>query len=367
MNGRLFSLKRLWYKPVMHLNKRLPRALVPAFLALLLASCSRASSRDPISRTEMNLLGTVCTITVYGGKPSDLEDAFTRIRDIDDRMTVTRADSEVVRVNEAAGVGSAKVSADTYSVIKQGIAFSLLGDGVFDITVGPLVKLWGIGTEDARVPGTAEISRALSRMDYRAVHLMDAGSEVFLAKPGMALDLGAIAKGYAADEAARLLESRGVSAALVNLGGNIVAAGRKPDGSPWRIGIQDPEKPRGDSIGYIETAPVSVVTSGIYERYFVSDGVRYHHIFNTRTGFPVQNGLLSVSIVTGSSMIADGYSTLAFSLGLERGRAIVERSPQDVGAAVGAIFITENRDVYVTPGLRAGFRLTDKTFSLKGW
>ncbi len=351
----------------MHSTNRLPRALLPAVLALLLACCNRAPSADPLSKTELNLLGTVCTITIFGGKTPDLDDAFARVREIDDRMSVTRADSEVSRVNNAAGVGSVKVSADTYSVIKQGIAFSLLGNGVFDITVGPLVKLWGIGTENARIPEAAEIGSALSRMDYRAVHLSDTGSEVFLAKSGMALDLGAVAKGYAADEAARLLKARGVSASLVNLGGNIVAAGRKPDGSPWRIGIQDPEKPRGDSIGYIETAPVSVVTSGVYERYFVSNGVRYHHIFDTRTGYPVRNGLLSVSIVTGSSMIADGYSTLVFSLGLEKGRATVERSLQDVGAVVGAIFITENRDVYVTPGLRAGFRLTDKSFSLKGW
>jgi thiamine biosynthesis lipoprotein len=351
----------------MHSTKRLPRALVPAVLALLLTCCSRASSGDPLSKTELNLLGTVCTITVYGGKPSDLEDAFARIRDIDDRMTVSRGDSEVIRVNTAAGIRSVTVSADTYSVIKQGIAFSVLGNGVFDITVGPLVKLWGIGTEGARVPAAAEIRDALSRLDYRAVHLKDAGPEVFLAKPGMGLDLGAIAKGYAADEAARLLKARGVPAALINLGGNIVAGGRKPDGSPWRIGIQDPEKPRGDSIGYIETAPVSVVTSGIYERYFVSDGIRYHHLFDTRTGYPVQNGLLSVTIVTGSSMIADGYSTLAFALGPEKGRAILEHSPDDVGAVVGAVFITENRDVYVTPGLRSVFHLTDKAFSLKGW
>jgi thiamine biosynthesis lipoprotein len=351
----------------MHSSKRLLCVLSTAVLALLLACCSRASTGDPLSKTELNLLGTVCTITEFGGKPADLEAAFARIRDIDDRMTVTRAGSEVIRVNEAAGVRSVAVSVDTYSVIKQGIAFSGLADGVFDITVGPLVKLWGIGTEEARVPGAAEIKSALSRLDYRAVLLLEAGREVFLTKPGMELDLGAIAKGYAADEAARLLQTRGVSAALVNLGGNIVAAGRKPDGSPWRIGIQDPEKPRGDSIGYVETAPVSVVTSGIYERYFVSDGVRYHHIFNTRNGYPVRNGLLSVSIVTGSSMIADGYSTLAFSLGLEKGREIIGRSPEDTGAVVDAIFITENRDVYVTPGLRSAFHLTDRSFSLKGW
>jgi thiamine biosynthesis lipoprotein len=334
-----------------------------SLICILAVCCGGEKNGDTLSKTEMNLLGTVCTITVYGGRNADLDEAYARIREIESRMSLTRADSEIALINKAAGVQSIAVSDDTYSVIKQGIAFSSMGNGAFDISVQPLTALWGIGTQNARVPSSKEVLEALSRLNYRAVRLSDTGRTVFLTTPGMGLDLGALAKGYSADEAARVLKSRGVGAALINLGGNILTVGRKPDGTKWRIGVQNPEKPRGDAVGYVEIEPMSVVTSGVYERYFESNGVRYHHIFDTRTGYPVHNGLLAVTIVTQSSMIADGYSTLAFALGLKKGREIVEKSPDDVEA----VFITEARDIYVTPGLRSRFRLTDSTYSLKGW
>ena len=179
------------------------------------------------------------------------------------------------------------VSADTYSVIREAVAISRLGDGRFDLTVGPLVRLWGIGTDDARVPSPAEITAALGLVGWRDVELSEPDATVFLRRPGMAIDLGAIAKGYAADEAAAVLAAKGVKAALVDLGGNVLTLGAKPDGSPWRIGLQDPDPsvPRGSHIGIIEfEGSRSVVTSGTYERYFVRDGVRYHHLLDTATG-----------------------------------------------------------------------------------
>lgn len=286
--------------------------------------------------------------------------AFSRIRQIEDRMTVNRSESEVESVNRAAGLHAVRVSPDTMEVLQAGLEFSRLGDGAFDITVGPLVKLWGIGTEKARVPSPEEIREALGHVGYRSLKLDASSAEAFLLSRSMRLDLGAIAKGYAADEAARILRFEGVKTALINLGGNILTMGKKPDGSPWRIGIQNPEDPRGTYLGIVTSAETSVVTSGVYERFFERDGVRYHHILDTRTGFPVSNGLTSVSIVTAHSMRADGFSTLLFALGLEKGMELALRTPD-----IQAIFIDDRRSVYLTPGLRGSFELTDSRFTIR--
>jgi len=289
-----------------------------------------------------------------------MDGAFERIREIEGRMTVNREESEVIEVNKAAGLHPVKVSPDTMAVLQAGLEFSRLGDGVFDITVGPLVRLWGIGTDHARVPGSAEIHAALGLVGYRDLQLDASTGEAFLRTPGMSLDLGAIAKGYAADEAARILRSRGVKTALINLGGNILAMGGKPDGSPWRIGIQNPEDPRGTYLGIVRTGEVSLVTSGVYERFFELDGRRYHHILDTKTGYPVSNGLTSVSIVTALSMRADGFSTLLFALGPSRGMELAQRTP-----GIEAIFVDGERNVYLTPGIRGTFDLTDPRFTIR--
>ncbi len=339
------------------------RSITAAILLLCSLPCfgRGAAESAPVSRTEIGLLGTTCTITVYArGAEEAVDAAFARIAQVEDRMTVNGDDSEVIEVNRAAGVKPVRVSPDTFTVIARGLEFSRLGDGAFDVTVGPLVKLWGIGTAAARVPSTREIHDALDLVGWRDVELSTKQSTVFLKRPGMALDLGAIAKGYAADEASRILREHGVTDALINLGGNVLTVGRKPDGSPWRIGAQNPEQPRGTHIGIVETGPMAVVTSGSYERYFEAGGKRYHHILDTRTGFPVSNGLSAVMIVTADSTTADGYSTLVFALGLEKGRALVERS----AGAVEALFITDRREIYMTAGLKGKFRLTDTQFRL---
>ncbi len=309
----------------------------------------------------MNLLGTVCTVNLYGGGTERALDAvFTRLHEIEDRMTVER-DSEVSRVNKAAGVRPVKVSADTFSVIAAGLERSRVGGGLFDITVGPLVKLWGIGTEKARVPSAQEIRAARAKVDYRRVRLDRKAGSVFLEDRGMALDLGGIAKGYASDEAQRILGENGVSHAIINLGGNVETLGLKPDGSLWRIGIQDPGKPRGEYLGVVKVGQTAVVTSGVYERYFEEKGVRYHHIMDPRTGYPARSGLLSVTVVAERGIMADGSSALAFILGREAGRSYLE------SAGLEGIFVTEKHEVYVTPRLRAAFTLTSPDYSVKGW
>ncbi|OHD74077.1 MAG: hypothetical protein A2177_03775 [Spirochaetes bacterium RBG_13_68_11] len=345
-----------------------PRSSVGLALAgaVALAAAGCAAGTKPVAYSRMGLLGTLCKITTWGHAERAADAAFERIAEIDERMSANRAASEVSRVNTAAGVAPVAVSADTYSVILEAVAFSRRSEGRFDLTVGPLVKLWGIGTDDARVPSPPEITAALALVGWRDVTLSAADSTVFLRRPGMAIDLGAIAKGYAADEAAAVLAAKGVKTALIDLGGNVLTLGAKPDGSPWRIGLQDPDPsvPRGTHIGIIEfEGSRSVVTSGTYERYFVRDGVRYHHLLDTATGSPMANGLSAVTIFTTRSIIADGYSTLVFASGLERGRALVEAT----GGEVEALFFTDRFEVNATPGLQGLLKLSDARWQLKGW
>jgi thiamine biosynthesis lipoprotein len=329
--------------------------------ALLILVAVFPSTAAPLKRSVLNLLGTTCEITLYtGGSATAIDAAFARIAEIDTAMTINKPDSELVRVNKAAGLHPVTVGPDVYFVIKRGLEFSLLGNGAFDITVAPLVTLWGIGTTRARVPRPDEIKDALALVGHTYLALQDAGSTVLLKKPGMGIDLGSIAKGYAADEAARVLGEHGVTSALINLGGNILTMGKKPDGALWRIGIQNPEEPRGTPVGVVEIPRGSVTTAGIYERYFISGGKRYFHILDARTGYPAWNGLAAVSVIAGDSISADGWDTLIFTQGLDSGRALVESAH----GAIEAVFITEKREIYVTPGLRGKFTLADSRFTL---
>jgi thiamine biosynthesis lipoprotein len=300
----------------------------------------------------------VCTISLFDqGNNRVYRDIFRRLREIENRMSVALADSDVSRINAAAGVEPVQVHADVFEVIERAIHYAGLSGGAFDPTVEPLVALWGIGGENPRVPSQGEIDAALSLVNWRDIVLdRDAGT-VFLKRPGMALDLGAIAKGYAADEAAAIIRKAKIKRAIVDLGGNILTYGKKKDGSLWRVGIQNPNNLRGNYIGIMQFGSKTMVTSGVYERFFEDNGVRYHHLLSPADGYPVQNGLLSVTIVTDRSMDADGLSTSVFVLGYERGKALLESLD-----GVQGIFIFEDRSIRMTAG--TGFTLTDEDYQL---
>jgi len=305
------------------------------------------------------MLDTIIKIEAFGpNASSSIDEVFARIGDIESKMTVNADSSEIIEVNKRAGKESYKVSPDTFYVVKKGLEYSRLSQGKFDITIGPSVKLWGIGTDKARIPRPDEIEKALELVDYTQVLLDEKSNSIFLKKEGMALDLGAIAKGYAADEAARILRENGVKSGLIDLGGNIYALGKKPDGKLWKIGVQNPFEPRGSSFATLEVADKTLVTSGIYERYFEENGKRYHHILDTATGFPVENGLASVTIISESSIDADAMSTMVFSMGLDLGTKFIERQK-----GIEAIFVTTDRKVYATSGVKNyNFKIIDKTF-----
>jgi len=336
-------------------------AMLLAATAVFLAGC--AGDPPKKLRTEF-ILGTTITVTTYGRVSSDLLDQlFARVQEIEDKMSTSEkdhSDTELLRVNGAAGTGRVSVSADTFSVVEAALGFSKLSGGAFDVTVHPLVRLWGIGTEGATVPDARQLTAALELVDYRAVQLDSDDTSILLPQAGMGVDVGGIAKGYAADEAAQILKGGGVESALLDFGGNILTVGRKPDGSRWRIGIQVPDASRGEFLGIASVADQSVVTSGTYERFFEEGGVRYHHILDTRTGYPVQNGLASVTIIATDSIDADALSTAVFALGLEAGYLFAENL-----AGVEAILVTDDNGVYTTSGAGEIFELTNKDYTLR--
>jgi FAD:protein FMN transferase len=340
-------------------------------LIVVLAGCGRqgegagtaagSGARElPISESYF-IFDTLVSVRVYdeGVTPAHFAEIEELLHTIDKQMNRQLEGSELDLVNRQAGKQAVQVSEQTYYVVDTALRYAEASGGKFEPTVGPLVDLWGIGQEGASVPAVGEIDEALSFVDYRQVELDPAARTIKLQSPGMSLDLGAIAKGYAADVIAEYLRSQGFESAIIDLGGNILAMGSKPDGSPWTVGIQDPSENRGEHIGLIRVTDKTIVTSGVYERYFVEDGAAYHHIFDLDTGYPVNNGLLSVTIVTDRSIDADAMSTTIFSLGLEEGLAFVEKR-----GGTDALFITTEGLVYASSGLADYLEMTDKNYRL---
>jgi thiamine biosynthesis lipoprotein len=369
---------------------------------LLLPFLFTACFNPPLSQKEFTL-GTICVINLYeSGSDRLYSRIFSRIREIDTIMSafpgefedllndsaslinatiidpnagggtvgaVSTLVSGVLAINRQAGIAPVKVRADLIEVLETALRYAELSGGAFDPTIGPLVKLWGIGTETERIPTDDEIAAALELVNFRDLVINRGNGTAFLRRKGMEIDLGAIAKGYAADEAARIAKEGKAKHGIIDLGGNILALGwRGKKGKeliPWRIGIQNPLSDRGESIGVLAVHDTSVVTSGVYERYFEAtapsgEGVkRYHHILSTANGYPAENGLLSVTIVTERSIDADALSTTVFALGFEQGKALI-----DSLLNAQAIFVFADRSVKITEGLSGNFTLSSDEFTL---
>lgn len=304
------------------------------------------------------MLGTVCRITITAPESkrfdgdSALEAAFAKIADIERRISRLSPDTELSRINAQAGVAPVVVSEDTFKIISTAFDYAVLTDGAFNPAIGPLVSLWGINTENENIPTEEDISQMLPLLDWRSVELDEAARSVFLPVEGMSLDLGGIGKGYAADEVGTLLRERGVSSALINLGGNILVIGSRGDGQPWRIGVQDPDDDRGVYFLSLTLTDGSIVTSGPYERFFEQDGVVYHHILDSATGYPAETHIASVSLLGTSSTAADALSTATFVLGLDRSLRLLESLPD-----VDGVFLLDDGTVHMTDAL---YRDTDR-------
>ena len=307
------------------------------------------------------MLGTIINLKAYGRKAEKaIEEAIKRLNNIDDKMSAFKENSEISKINLNAGVVPEKVSKDTYFVVKNSIKYSKVLEGTFDPTIRPLVKLWNIGAEKESIPKKNNIEEALKLVNYNNVILDESNYSIMLKNKKQALDVGGIAKGFAADEVRDIFYKHNIKSALIDLGGNIFALGSKEDNTPWKIGIQNPLKPRGEYVGILSVKDKSVVTSGNYERYFMKDGRRFHHIIDPKTGYPSQSKIISATIISDNSIDGDGLSTGVYIIGVNKALKIIEGIQ-----GIDAILITEDKEVYITSGIKEIFILTGEEFSVK--
>jgi thiamine biosynthesis lipoprotein len=341
-------------------------AAFPAFFTLcfFFTACLRTAAPP---RSDF-VLGTVCTVRLYQeGGDGIYRDIFSRFREIEALLSANSAGSDISAVNNSAGIEPVRVHPEVLDVVESALHYAELSGGAFDPSVGPLVKLWNIGGEDARLPSADEIRETLPLVGWRDVIVDREAGAVFLRRPGMRLDLGGIAKGYAADEAVRIIKKYGVRSAVIDLGGNVFAYGGKPgkwfgqflpgEFLPWRVGIQNPLGGRGQYFAVMELRNKSAVTSGVYERFLEADGTKYHHILSTQNGYPVESSLLSVTVIADRSMDADALSTSAFALGWEKGSALIESLE-----GIDAVFVFDDMSVRCTGGMADWFALLDPLY-----
>ncbi len=306
--------------------------LFAAIMSLLLLIGCR-----PMERTGVGYyFDTVVTFTIYGGEDTAVDDALLLCSRLEGLLSKTITSSDVHKLNTAMG-NPVEVHDETIAVLNAALDVSEKSGGAFDITLAPVTELYDFEAENPVLPNPKDIEAALKFVDYEKVAIE--GNTVIL-PAGMQIDLGGIAKGYIANVVRDFLLEQSVTSGIINLGGNIVVFGDKPDGSSWRVGLQDIDGETGDYMGVIELGSGSAVTSGIYERGFTVDDVRYHHIIDANTGYPSQNDLAAVTIIADDSMEADALSTACLALGLDAGMELLESYPDASG-----IFITKDRQI----------------------
>ncbi|XTZ40185.1 FAD:protein FMN transferase [Salmonella enterica] len=303
------------------------------------------------------LMGSPILLKLFSHDEALASRVFGLIKHYEDLFTVNRTPSQVMDINQAAGLHPVRVSRPVFELIKCARAASMLKESAFNLAIGPLVKLWRIGFQGNSVPPARDIAAKLCLTRPQDVILDDDASTVFLTQPGMEIDLGAIAKGYIADRVRDFLHQQGVSDGLINLGGNVQTLGTPQE--EWSIGLKKPFAEADALLGTIMLTNKSVVTSGIYERYFEQDGKRWHHILDPRSGYPLNNELDSVTIISSDSLDGDIWTTLIFGAGVEKGRELL-RHRQDIEA----IFVTKNRDIILSSQRQFRFTLQDESYRL---
>ena len=319
-----------------------------------------ADSREPISATAIKL-NTAVTVTIYDSNDKNLLTECMNLCDKYEKIfSRTASDSELYQLNhrELAPVegteNTYQVSDDLAELVSEGLDYSELSEGAFDIAIEPLTSLWDFTAEDPQVPEDSLIQAALPKCDYHNISVDKDKNEITLKTDDTAIELGAIAKGYIADRLKDYLVSQNVKSAIINLGGNVLCIGEKPDNSAFKIGIQKPFADRSETIAVMDIKDKSVVSSGIYERCFEQNGTLYHHLLNPETGYPYDNGLIAVTIISDKSVDGDALSTTCFALGLEDGMKLAE-SLDDVQA----FFVTSDYEIHYTKDFRKKIKVTE--------
>lgn len=303
------------------------------------------------------LLNTVITINLYDTQDEAvLDGCFDLIAKYENIFSRTSETSELYQLNHGMlpKEGEAyTVSTELAKIIEDALYFCRLSKGAFDITIEPVSSLWDFAAANPVAPKDSDIRSALPLIGYQ--NLSVAGNMVTFAKDGMGIDLGAIAKGYIADRVKEYLLANGVKSAMINLGGNVLCVGSKPDDLPFHVGIQKPFAGRNETVAIMDIEDLSVVSSGVYERYFESDGKLYHHILDPKTGYSYENNLVSVTIISKKSVDGDGLSTTCFALGLEQGLELIASLPDTY-----AVFITSDDQIYYSEGFQDAIEITEE-------
>lgn len=327
-----------------------------------LTGCSRKGVEVPCAERTFFAMDTIMQLTCYGENCEEAAGAAVEeIERLDALLSVGNADSEVSRINEK---GGGSLSEDTKALVTESLKLYERTEGAFDITILPVMELWGFTTGDYHVPKEDELASVMElvgsgRLSY------DVHNNMLKLTRGQGIDFGGIAKGYASDRLAAVFGEYGLEAAYASLGGNIYCYHNKPDGSGWRIGIQDPNNPnhRDRLLGGITVSDEAVITSGGYERYFEDESgqVRYHHIIDPQTGYPAGNGLISVTVVSSCGMQGDGLSTACYIMGLDKSIAYWQKYGDEEGSRFGLILMAEDGTVYVTEDIAGRFTSQYKT------
>lgn len=332
----------------MKLRKYILTVMIGITAMTVLSSCANKENtvkgQPDQSTQEIFAMDTYMSLTAYGSNSEEaVNKAVQEINRLDAMFSVGNADSDVTKINEN---GSGEVSEETAFIMNRAMQVSEKTNGAFDITVYPLMELWGFTTKNYRVPESSEIAEALKGVSYTNVSVN--WQQVALTG-GSSIDLGGIAKGYTSSRVIQIMKDCGIEHAIVNLGGNVQVLGTKTDGSDWRVAIQNPAS-ENSYLGILSTADKAVITSGGYERYFEQDGQVYHHIIDTQTGYPSDSGLTSVTIVHSDGTTADALSTALFAMGLNGAKELYRSGDIDFD-----MILFDGSTVYVSEGIASGF------------
>ena len=321
------------------------RRLYFIVLIIFLSGCAGRQQGEVQSETRL-LLDTYCTITIHGEVGQELlDEAFELCAELESLFSITVEGSDVWQINHNPGQ-FILINTHTLEVINAGLEFGELSGGMFDIALGRLTRLWNFGSGLKFIPSEEEIATALGAGSFKNINVTADKNIVWIEPPdggndGVWIDLGAIAKGYIGDQIAGLLIERGVSGALIDLGGDVVTVGNRPDGNPWRVAVRKPFGESNEMLGVLEVTGVSVISSGTYERRFDIDGVGYHHILDPRTGMPADSDVISATVKTENALTGEWLSTLAVLLGSEKIPEYFEKTP----GFIGAVLVLENGEL----------------------
>lgn len=308
-------------------------------------------------------MGTYVTQTVYGDEASQaITDANNDINHLDSLISWRNEESDIYNLNQNAGTSSTHIDDSTMDILSIALQIANISEGAFDPTILPYTSTWDFDSDKDIIPSSSQLDSYQGLVNYEHLILDTTDSTAYLDLQGEGIDLGAIGKGAACDEAIKTYKDDKIKSAVIAVGGSIATLGQKPNGDNWSIGIRDPylalDGDTSSSMGIISIGQSFISTSGIYENYFIQDDKMYHHILDPNTGYPVDNNLMSVTIICQNGTVSDALSTACFILGQDNSDSLLDYYDAD------AIFIDKDKNVYVTDGLKDCFYITNGEYTL---